>query len=112
MSGFDPLVSNGIIYSPVHDIVMSDEPVYFAGPCDSDPARAIQKQQQRDSFVPRQKETGAWKKWLLGATAVAVAIMGVKKFGMKHINKFLKKHPSIETFINSVKKHIPFIKKK
>ena len=46
MSGYDPLSANGILYSSPHDIVMSDGPIYFAGPLE----QRIGRMTPNDSF--------------------------------------------------------------
>ncbi|MBQ7450357.1 hypothetical protein IJS77_02980 [bacterium] len=105
MKGFDPLVSNGILYAPVHDIVSSPEPYYFADPTFRQPGM-----EAPDSFAPKTNKeqskmttTSSWKKWLLGAVAIGVTILGIKKFGMKYVRNFLNNHPRIHSVATSVK---------
>ena len=121
MKDFDPLVANGIVYAPIKDIVMSDAPIYGIEPYRGNPLiansqAALVPAARPDEFVPRNQKSSSWWKWALGIGVSIAGIIGLKK-GIKGIRnsekcqKFFANHPKIQSFLLSVKNHIPFVKK-
>ena len=108
MNNFDPLVANGITYAPIKDIVMSDGPIYGHSPYTGNQYNMLPN--DNDSFTSKKcRKISPWIKWPIGIATAALAILGIKKYGINPIISNIKKN--ISNAFNFCKKHIPFIKK-
>ena len=125
MNYSDPLVTNGILYAPVRDIIMSNEPVYGVNQYNPYDYRIgdMPLLNRTDKFTSNNKKISSWKKLLFWTGAVALAVVGLKKYGLHPVKNFLKKHPKFanigktisgayNTAVNFCRNHLPFIKKK